>query len=90
MTGQPPQLQVGPPPSDLVVVDSPPGGLEEGRSQVVGLGEGRSLVVEQGIPGKGVGTDPPGVEDMLVVTSQYTIRSENSIVDDENESMEQV
>lgn len=63
--------------SYLGVVDSPQGGLGEGRSQVVGLGEGRSLLVVQDTPGKGAGTDPPRVEDMLVVTSQYTIQSEN-------------
>lgn len=33
------------------VVDSPQGGLEEGRSQVVGPGEGHSLLVGQGTPG---------------------------------------
>lgn len=74
----PPLLQAGLPPSHLGVVDSPQGGLGEGRSQVVGPGEGRSLLVVQDTPGKGAGTDPPRVEDMLVVTSQYTIQSENS------------
>lgn len=63
--------------NNLGVVDSPQGGLGEGRSQVVGPGEGRSLLVVQDTPGKGAGTDPPRVEDMLVVTSQYTIQSEN-------------
>lgn len=63
--------------SYLGVVDSPQGGLGEGRSQVVGPGEGRSLLEVQDTPGKGAGTDPPRVEDMLVVTSQYTIQSEN-------------